>query len=248
MPNTVVLGLQWGDEAKAHVIDYLAAKADIVARYQGGSNAGHTVVVDGEKFIFHLLPSGVLRRGKVNVIGNGVVVDPEILLEEIEELRGRGIPVRNLLVSDRAQVVLPYHKLLDAAREQSSSKPIGTTLRGIGPSYRDKYGRSGLRVGDLVQPQRLRAVLAQLLPEVNTILTKVYRRKPLSRELLARKLAAYGRRLRPYVTDTTYYLNAQAAAGCWTSISAPTPSSPRRTRRPAACARARGFRPSSSAK
>jgi len=213
MPNMLVLGLQWGDEAKAHVIDYLAAEADIVARYQGGSNAGHTVVLDGEKFIFHLLPSGMLRKGKINVIGNGVVVDPEELLAELDDLKRRGVPSGTLLISDRAQVVLPYHKLLDAAREERSDKPIGTTLRGIGPTYRDKYGRTGLRMGTLIRLPRLKAALAAVLPDVNAVLTKVYGKRSMSLAQLTRTFASYGRRLRSFVTDTTYYLNEQARAG-----------------------------------
>lgn len=213
MSNIVVLGLQWGDEAKAHLIDYLAAKADIVVRYQGGSNAGHTVVADGQKFIFHLVPSGVLRKGTINVIGNGVVVDPEILIQEIEDLERRGYPVENLIVSDRAQVVLPYHKLLDAAREKRADKPIGTTLRGIGPAYRDKYGRTGLRMADLVQARRLRAVLASILPEVNCALTKLYDQKPLRVDDLCKRYAGYGRKLKRYVCDTTYYLNEATRRG-----------------------------------
>jgi len=178
MPSTSVIGMVWGDEAKARVVDIFAEKTDIVVRYQGGSNAGHTVIVGDEKFVFHLVPSGVLRPGKLCVIGNGVVVDPELLIEEVEGLKARGIEVyKQLVISDRAHMVMPYHKVLDAATENSlGSGKVGTTLRGIGPCYRDKAGRSGIRAAQLVDPDSLRVLLARNLEHVNKLLTRIYDR------------------------------------------------------------------------
>jgi adenylosuccinate synthase len=157
MRNVVVVGAQWGDEGKGKIVDWLSAHFDIVARYQGGHNAGHTVQVGGRRFVLHLIPSGILREEKVCVIGNGVVVDPEALREEVAMLRREGISVApgRLLVSHRAHVILPYHRALEAALEQQlGEQRVGTTMRGIGPAYEFKYGRRGLRVGDLCEPQR----------------------------------------------------------------------------------------------
>ena len=161
MPNTVLVGAQWGDEGKGKIIDVLTAQADMVVRYQGGSNAGHTVIVAGRKYVLHLVPSGILHPGKTCVIGNGVVVDPIALIEEIRALEKEGIVVRGRLsVSDRAHMVLRYHNALDRADEaaRGAGKRIGTTGRGIGPTYRDKVCRCGLRMGDLLEcdfPERL---------------------------------------------------------------------------------------------
>src|SRR5437773_7775777 len=152
MANTILIGAQWGDEGKGKIIDVLTAKADIVVRSQGGNNAGHTVIHRGVKYILHLIPSGILRRGKICVIGNGVVIDPVTLVAEIDRLRELGITIeRNLLLSDCAHLVLPYHRLLDEQRELRRGK-IGTTKRGIGPAYADKAARTGLRMSDLMQP------------------------------------------------------------------------------------------------
>ena len=154
MANTILVGAQWGDEGKGKIIDVLTAKADIVVRSQGGNNAGHTVFHRGVKYILHLIPSGILRRGKVCVIGNGVVIDPIALLGEIDGLRKLGVTIgRNLLISDCAHLVLPYHRLLDEQRElRQGHTRIGTTKRGIGPAYGDKAARTGLRMSDLMQP------------------------------------------------------------------------------------------------
>ena len=152
MANTILIGAQWGDEGKGKIIDVLTAKADIIVRSQGGNNAGHTVIHGGAKYVLHLVPSGVLRRGKICVIGNGVVIDPVGLVAEIDGLRKLGITIgNNLLISDCAHLVLPYHRLLDEQRELRRGK-IGTTKRGIGPAYADKAARTGLRVSDLMQP------------------------------------------------------------------------------------------------
>jgi adenylosuccinate synthase len=163
MPVTVVVGAQWGDEGKGKVTDFLAAEADVVARYQGGNNAGHTVVANGQEYKLHLLPSGSVHERVKNVIGNGLVVDPAVLLKELKDLQARGVKP-NLAVSDRAAVILPIHKLLDGAAEDAGAG-IGTTRRGIGPAYVDKVGRSGIRMGDLLDAGALRSRLAALLPE-----------------------------------------------------------------------------------
>ena len=157
MPNTILVGAQWGDEGKGKIIDFLTDEADIVVRSQGGNNAGHTIVIGGEKYVLHLIPSGILRKSKTCVIGNGVVLDPVALVGEIEGLRKRGVKVeKNLLISDTAHLVLPYHQALDGLREsQKGAKKIGTTKRGIGPAYADKASRTGLRTGDLLRPDVL---------------------------------------------------------------------------------------------
>ena len=156
MSNTILVGSQWGDEGKGKIIDVLTEDVDIVVRSQGGNNAGHTIVSGREKYVLHLIPSGILRRGKVCVIGNGVVIDPIALVVEIEGLRKRGIKVdgKNLLISENAHLVLPYHRALDECREELKGKnKIGTTKRGIGPAYGDKAARTGLRMADLVRPE-----------------------------------------------------------------------------------------------
>ena len=194
----------WGDEAKARVVDICSENADIVVRYQGGSNAGHTVVVGSEKFIFHLVPSGILRPGKQCVIANGVVVDPELLIQEVEQLEARGVAVyEQLVVSDRAHMVMPYHKVLDAASEQAlGSSKVGTTLRGIGPCYRDKAGRVGIRAADLINPDTLARLLKANLAAVNELLTKIYGLEPLEFEPMFEKYRALGQEMKPLVKDT----------------------------------------------
>ena len=154
MPSTVIVGCQWGDEGKGRVVDTYSEYADLVARYQGGNNAGHTVIIEGQQFAFHLIPTGILR-GKLCVIGNGLVVDPQALLEEIADLKGKGVELDdNLRLSENAHLIMPYHKALDGAKEKAlGSRKIGTTLRGIGPAYTDKVARSGIRVGDLADEQ-----------------------------------------------------------------------------------------------
>ena len=174
MPNVVVVGAQWGDEGKGKVVDLLSSSADIVVRYSGGANAGHTLVVDGQKVVLHLIPSGALRPGKRCALGDGMVIDPAALVDEVRALRGRGLLANpgDLLISERAHLILPFHRALDEARERGADA-IGTTRRGIGPAYEDKHGRRGLRVGDLLRPDRFRARLqgavaaanARLLPE-----------------------------------------------------------------------------------
>ena len=210
MPATVVLGAQWGDEGKAKIVDYLAAGADVVVRFQGGANAGHTVEVGGETWIFHTLPVGVLNDHAVCVVGNGVVLDPESLFSELDELAGRGVPVSpgRLRVSGCAHVVLPYHKALDRASEESlGSGAIGTTARGIGPAYRDKVARShALRVMDLLDAD-LRDRLRSAVRAANDMLTRIYGAPTLDVEEVVRQTLGFSDRLRPYVDDTSVYLN-----------------------------------------
>ena len=209
MPSLCVVGMQWGDEGKGKLIDFLSGQAEVVVRYQGGSNAGHTVVVDGQKTVLHLLPSGILHEGRACVIGNGVVVDPEELLGEIDELTARGLAIGdNLLISSRAQVVLPYHKRLDAASEEAKGPAkLGTTLRGIGPCYVDKVNRSGIRMVDLVKPKALAAKLRANVAAVNRVLEGVYGAEPMAAEPMIEQFTAYGERLRPHVADTVTYLH-----------------------------------------
>ena len=175
MPNVVVVGTQWGDEGKGKIVDLLTEQARMVVRYQGGNNAGHTLVVGGEKFIFHLIPSGILHKGTTCLIGNGVVLDPQVFLMEVDRLRSRGVAVgpENLRVSERTHVIMPYHKLQDAAQELAlAAAKIGTTLRGIGPCYQDKVARQGVRVADLVDAASLTAKLTAILPEKNFFLKR----------------------------------------------------------------------------
>src|SRR3990167_3490221 len=176
--NIVVVGSQWGDEGKGKLIDILSEHSDITVRYQGGNNAGHTVVVGAQEYVFHLLPSAILHKGKVCVIGNGVVIDPKALLKEINDLSRRGIKVgaARLKISGHAHVVMPYHRILDGLRESKRKNKIGTTGRGIGPCYADKVTRCGIRVVDLLNPGVLKAKLEDNLAEKNEIFSRVYDR------------------------------------------------------------------------
>lgn len=219
MPATVIVGMQWGDEGKAKVLDALAGEIDVVVRYQGGANAGHTVVVGQERYAFHLVPSGILHENKVCVIANGCVVDPQQLVKEIEELRGRGIKVdrTNLLLSERAQLVMPYHKLIDQLsekrKEEHGQKKIGTTGRGIGPAYVDKVARAGIRVVDLLRPDFVKLRVQQRLSELNPLLTAVYKEKELDADAVTREILSYAAALKPLMADTAAYLNKALADG-----------------------------------
>jgi len=173
MSNTILVGSQWGDEGKGKIIDVLTGGVDIVVRSQGGNNAGHTIVDGDKKYVLHLIPSGILRKGKVCVIGNGVVIDPVALVGEIKGLRARGIKVdaKNLLISDCAHLVMPYHRSIDERREELKGKnKIGTTKRGIGPAYGDKVARTGLRMADLIRPEVFKQKLALRIRENNAVL------------------------------------------------------------------------------
>jgi adenylosuccinate synthase len=214
MANTILVGAQWGDEGKGKIIDYLTDDADIVVRSQGGNNAGHTIVHGKKKFILHLIPSGILRRGKTCVIANGVVVDPVALVGEIDGLRGRGIKVgKNLLLSDCAHLVMPWHRLLDEQREVRKGKnKIGTTKRGIGPAYGDKAARTGLRVGDLLDKDVFARKLKLRLAENNAVL-KSLGAKPIPYQPLLKSYLAAAKVLRPHVTNTVVWLHDVMSRG-----------------------------------
>jgi adenylosuccinate synthase len=216
MANVVVIGTQWGDEGKGKVVDLFTERADIVVRFQGGNNAGHTLVVDGNKHIFHLIPSGVLHSGKICMIGNGVVLDPSVLIVEMERLDKAGIPVtpQSLVISLYAHVIMPYHRALDSAREKKKGvTAIGTTGRGIGPCYEDKVGRGGIRVHDLLDKVIFREKLAQNLEEKNFILEHYFGEKPLDPVEIEAEYLAYGERLRPYTANVSEQLQRADAMG-----------------------------------
>ncbi len=207
--NTILVGLQWGDEGKGKVIDVLSRDAHYIVRYQGGNNAGHTVVVDGASFVFHLLPSGVLHKDKVCCIANGVVIDPSVLLEEIASLRQRGVELGDTLkISEQAHVIFPYHRILDGFRETKRANKIGTTGRGIGPCYADKASRCGIRMVDLLNPKLLADKLKDNLNEKNEIFKKVYRHPGFRFAGLYKTYLDYGRKLKGSICDTAVLLNA----------------------------------------
>ncbi len=216
MSSVVIVGAQWGDEAKAKVVDLLSGEAEIVVRSQGGNNAGHTVVVGKDKFILHLIPCGVLRPKLVSVIGSGVVVDPKYFLEELADLAKRGIAVTpdRLLLSERAHIIMPWHKLLDSLSEGiKGGVKIGTTGRGIGPCYADKMARTGIRVVDLLDANVFRARVEAALVEKNVLLTHLYKHEPLSADAIVKEFLGYAERLRPFVADAQLYLSQAQAAG-----------------------------------
>jgi len=204
MANTCVIGLQWGDEGKGKIIDILAKDYDIIARYQGGGNAGHTLIIGDEKFIFHLIPSGILHQDKKCVIGNGIVFDPKLFLEEIEGLAKKNIDVTgNLFISDRAHVVFPYHKKLDLLQEkQKGNSMIGTTGRGIGPCYTDKISRDGIRVAELLDKDHFKDKLQKTVEEKNRIFVKLYDDEPVSWEEIYEEYCRYADKIAPFVCDT----------------------------------------------
>jgi adenylosuccinate synthase len=208
VPAVVLLGAQWGDEGKGKATDLLGGSVDYVVRYQGGNNAGHTVVVDGEKYALHLLPSGILSPGCTPVIGNGVVVDLTVLFAELEGLAARGIDTSRLLISGNAHLITPYHQTLDKVSERFLGKrKIGTTGRGIGPAYADKVNRVGVRVQDLFDESILRQKVEAALGYKNQVLAKLYNRRAIAQEKVVEELLAYADRLAPYVTDTVLVLN-----------------------------------------
>ena len=221
MPNVVVIGAQWGDEGKGKVVDLLTEHAQVVVRFQGGNNAGHTLVVGGQKTVLHLIPSGILHAGKTCVIGNGVVLDPAVLVKELDALKERGFlkDDSHFLISDNAHVIFPWHKLLDAYREKARGvSAIGTTGRGIGPAYEDKVARRGIRVRDLLNSERLRKRIDERLPGVRDELCELCRAaNETAPELDAQKyqdeFAALGERLRVHVTDVSLYLSGQVQRG-----------------------------------
>lgn len=216
MPNVIVLGLQWGDEGKGKIVDVLSEKADVVARYQGGHNAGHTVVIKNEKFILHVIPSGILYKGKKCLIGNGVVVEPASLLEEINGLKERGVEIdkNNLFLSKNAHVIMPYHIALDRENEKlRGSKSIGTTGRGIGPAYCDKINRSGIRVADLLQPEFFKEKLKANLFHINFLLENLYKAQVFNIDNIYNEYMGYAEKLKEHVADTDIIIHKTIAEG-----------------------------------
>ena len=216
MPATVVIGTQWGDEGKGKIVDILAADVDIVVRFHGGNNAGHTVVVKGEKTILNLIPAGVLHPGRICMMGPGLVIDPEVLTGEINALRARGYLADDawLRISEQAHLIMPYHRAIDRARERlRGAGKIGTTGRGIGPAYEDKMARTGIRVGDLFDETGFREALARSVREKNGYLEAILGEAPLSFDEIHASYTGYRHLLRPFVTDTGAELRAALAAG-----------------------------------
>jgi adenylosuccinate synthase len=214
MPAIVLLGAQWGDEGKGKATDLLGGRVDYVVRYQGGNNAGHTVVIGDEKYALHLLPSGILSPGVIPVIGNGVVVDPAVLLHEMAGLEARGVDTSRLLISASAHLITPYHVTLDKVSERFLGKSkIGTTGRGIGPTYMDKVGRLGIRVQDLFDPSILRQKVEGALANKNQVLIKVFNRRELEVDAITEELLQYAEPLRAHVADTALVLNDALDAG-----------------------------------
>ncbi|MFG1735487.1 adenylosuccinate synthase [Paenibacillus sp. 843] len=208
MSTVVVVGTQWGDEGKGKITDYLAESADVVARYQGGNNAGHTILIDGKKFKLSLIPSGVFYKDKTCVIGNGMVVNPAALIEEINYIHDNGFSTDNLVISDRAHVIMPYHMVLDALEEdRKGPNKIGTTRKGIGPCYMDKAARNGIRIADLMDAEEFELKLRHMVKEKNQVITQVYGGETLDVEEILRQYLEYAEIIRKYVRDTSVVLN-----------------------------------------
>ncbi|MCR1974765.1 adenylosuccinate synthase [Clostridium sporogenes] len=216
MSAFIVLGAQWGDEGKGKMTDYLAENADVVVRFQGGNNAGHTVVVGEKEYKLHLIPSGILYNDKLNVIGNGVVLDPKALFEEISYLESLGVDITpdRLIISDRAHVIMPYHRVLDGIKERArGNKDIGTTGKGIGPSYTDKMERSGIRVCDLIHKEVLEEILKETLEIKNKIITEVFGGEALDYNEIYNEYLGYAEKLRPFVKDISVIVNKKIKEG-----------------------------------
>lgn len=211
MAVRVVVGTQWGDEGKGKYIDMLAKDSDLVVRFSGGNNAGHTIVADGVKYAMHLIPSGILHKGKTCIIGNGVVIDPAVLLKEMEELAGKGVSTDKLLISDRAHVIMPYHRLLDELQEnQRGSANLGTTKRGIGPAYTDKTERCGIRMCDLIDEEEFALKVREILKVKNQIIEKIYGGKGLDAEAIIAEYSQYAKLLKKHVTDVNAIIGEAA--------------------------------------
>ncbi|SFW37793.1 adenylosuccinate synthase [Selenomonas ruminantium] len=214
MSTVVVTGTQWGDEGKGKIVDYLAQQADTVVRFQGGSNAGHTVMVDGEAYKLRLMPSGILFKGSHCIVGNGVAFDPMVMLEEMDGLAERGVDLSGIRISNRAQVVLPYHRLMDGIGDEArGDNKIGTTKRGIGPCYMDRDNRIGIRVCDLMDEEEFAKRLKENLAIKNKELKLLYDHEPLSYDEILKEYLGYAERLRPYVCDTIALLNDEIKEG-----------------------------------
>ncbi|WP_409343653.1 adenylosuccinate synthase [Paenibacillus sp. MBLB4367] len=208
MSTVVVVGTQWGDEGKGKITDFLAETAEVVARYQGGNNAGHTILIEDKKYKLHLIPSGIFYKDKLCVIGNGLVINPAALIEEINYIHENGFTTTNLRISDRAHVIMPYHILLDGLEEdRKGDSKIGTTRKGIGPCYVDKAARNGIRIADLLDASEFESKLRRLVAEKNELIEKVYGAEPLDEEAILKEYLGYAEVIRPYVTDTSVVLN-----------------------------------------
>jgi len=231
VPATVLVGTQWGDEGKGKATDYLADHMDYVVRYQGGNNAGHTVVAGKQLLKLHLIPSGILYPHITSVIAGGVVIDPKVLLEEMDELAGLGIDTSRLVISGNAHLIMPYHRELEKVTERYLGRQaLGTTKRGIGPAYADKAARIGLRVQDLTDAKIFRQKLDVALKEKNLLLTKVYNRLPLDVERIQDEYMSYGDRLCPHIADTSWLLYRALRGRFSTWTTGRIRSSPRPTR------------------
>ena len=208
MSTVVVVGTQWGDEGKGKITDFLAEKADVVARYQGGNNAGHTIIIQDKKYKLTMIPSGIFNENKLCVIGNGMVINPGALVEEIQYIRDHGFSVENLKISDRAHVIMPYHLVLDALEEERrADNKIGTTRKGIGPCYMDKAARNGIRIADLMVPEAFEVKARYLIAEKNNVITQMYNGEALDADVIIKELLALAELLRAFVTDTSVVLN-----------------------------------------
>lgn len=208
LSTVVVVGTQWGDEGKGKITDFLAEKADVVARYQGGNNAGHTILIQNKKYKLTMIPSGIFNQNKLCVIGNGMVINPAALVEEIQYIIDNGFSVDNLKISDRAHVIMPYHLVLDALEEdRKADNKIGTTRKGIGPAYMDKAARNGIRIADLMVAEEFTEKARRLIADKNQIITQMYNGQPLEAESIISEYLALAEKLRPYVTDTSVVLN-----------------------------------------
>lgn len=208
MSSIVIVGTQWGDEGKGKITDYLSENAEVVARYQGGNNAGHTIVFGGDTYKLHLIPSGIFYSDKICVIGNGMVIDPKALVEELKYLHDRNVDTSNLRISNRAHVILPYHIKLDIVEEESKgSNQIGTTRKGIGPAYMDKAARTGIRIADLLDKEEFREKLDRNLKEKNRLLEKIYETEGFELEDVLEEYYEYGQLVSKYVDDTSVVLN-----------------------------------------
>ena len=214
MPATIVIGAQWGDEGKGKIVDHLAERAQMVVRYQGGNNAGHTVVIGDTVLKLHQVPAGIIRQGVAAVLGNGMVINPPALVEELDRIASEGIVIDDLCISDKAHVVMPYHPMLDGLEERLRGKgSLGTTKKGIGPAYTDKYARRGLRMRDLIEPARFRAKLEAALAYVNRLLVDVFGEEPCSADEIIAEYQPAIDRVAPWVTDTSLVINESLSRG-----------------------------------
>ncbi|TDF94374.1 adenylosuccinate synthase [Paenibacillus piri] len=214
MSTVVVVGTQWGDEGKGKITDFLAESAEVVARYQGGNNAGHTILIENKKYKLTMIPSGIFYKDKICVIGNGMVINPGALLEEIQYIHDNGFTTTNLRISDRAHLIMPYHLLLDGLEEErKGDNKIGTTRKGIGPCYMDKAARNGIRIADLMDTEEFKRKVRQMVAEKNVLIEQVYGSNGLDAETIIEEYLGYAERIRPYVTDTSVVLNDQIDAG-----------------------------------